>query len=319
MMQIKVFYSEITELFLILRQIFSGERFAPFNDAMEKLHSSLTEEEKKEIDDLGILSNGYLSALSHLIALHGDGPVEETSLLSDLLDDFSPLYKQDDETVNDERVQQNFDSLYSSYKQKSGFVKKIWSDGVSREKGKQSRRLLDELERLREYKKPEELLSYLQSISQRFTLEDGIIRFNIKPPLERDLDQIDRILLMPSLFATRKLTFWYEGNTLLFLVSLRKEEKSFPEPSDMHLLYTSALNDRTRLKMLKIIAAGSCTAGDLAVELGLNASTVSRHLKLFKDSGFIDISHNDGRQIVYGINRPGIRQALNELEQYISN
>ena len=43
-------------------------------------------------------------------------------------------------------------------------------------------------------------------------------------------------------------------------------------------------SDKTRLKMLRYMSQENCSASDLANYLDMNASTISRHLKLFMDS-----------------------------------
>jgi DNA-binding transcriptional ArsR family regulator len=123
---------------------------------------------------------------------------------------------------------------------------------------------------------------------------------------------------MPSVYATRDLTFWYHQKSLLFFVSLASDNDESLEPSDMLLLSTSALNDKSRLKILKLLSRKNCTAGELSDALGLNASTVSRHLKVFKDTGLIDILSNDGRKIVYTFNHSGLESVMAIINKYLT-
>lgn len=324
MMQVDIIYSETLELLLVLRQIFSGERFKPFSKSMERLIANLTEDDMYRIEDLGVLTNGYLSAISSIISQYCKFRKSDSSLLWQIASDPEMLFTGERDVVNDERVQEGAARLLSRYEESSkdriaygNLLEKVWSDGVCREKGNRSRWILHESEKLRNQVGADSVLPYLMGLSDRFSMEGETIRFKINPELKMKTGEIERILLMPSLFATRELTFWYEGKTLLFFIAPRSAEKGAAEPTDMHLLYTSALNDRTRLKMLKILAGGNRTAGALADQLKLNASTVSRHLKLFKDTGFIEIVSNDGRQIVYALNRNGINQAWESLKHYI--
>lgn len=324
MMQFEVVYSEVFEVFLILRQLYSVERFKPFSNSLEAVSEDLSDDERSCLEDLGILSNGYLSALSSLISLYENESMNDSSLVNFVSSDPASLFIGPDEEINDELVLEKRVSLASRYKKKDEdrvnygrLIRKIWSDGVCREKGKRSRWILGEMEKLMKFHDGDDLLHYLHSLSDRFELEKDRITFRIKPELSMKIDEIEKILVMPSLFASRKLTFWHCGKTLLFFLSAHSEIKSSVEPSDMHLLYSSALNDRNRLKILKMIASRNRTAGDLAGELELNASTVSRHLKLLKDAGFIEIDSNDGRQIIYSISQNGIKQAFESLEQFI--
>jgi DNA-binding transcriptional ArsR family regulator len=48
--------------------------------------------------------------------------------------------------------------------------------------------------------------------------------------------------------------------------------------------------------MLRRLAQGTCNNLGMAVFLGMNPSTVSRHFKVFKDAGFVELHEGaDGR------------------------
>jgi DNA-binding transcriptional ArsR family regulator len=89
------------------------------------------------------------------------------------------------------------------------------------------------------------------------------------------------------------------------------------EPSDMLLLRTLAVNDRTRLKMLKLLVSRSYSTNEMAERLNVNASTVSRHFKVFKDAGFVDISSQEGNFIYYSLNIKEIRSSFKDVLNYI--
>lgn len=316
-LETRVFYSELFELFLLLRQIYSNERFRPFNPLMSSMYEKLSSESKRSIDSLGILTNGYLSALRVLI------DSQELSL-SDLVENPSLLFLSDRDVINDESVIEQYNRLRNKYFESETLkvsigllLKDLWSDYVCREKANYSRKLLDRIESLKMFIKDSNSLGYLESLSDRFFIDGSFINFRIKPELQIKISEIEQIFIVPSLYASRELTFWYSDKKLLFFVSLEWNSHKSYDPSDMQLLYTSAFNDKTRLKMLKYINGKNCSAGELAQFLKMNPSTVSRHLKLFKDAGFVDLYSNDGKHIIYTINRVGIQQALTELETFI--
>lgn len=89
------------------------------------------------------------------------------------------------------------------------------------------------------------------------------------------------------------------------------------EPSDMMLLKCLALNDKTRLKMLRMLHNKNYSVADMAERLKVNSSTVSRHIKVFKDSGFVDIFSQEGNSIYYSLNRREIKNAFDEILNYI--
>ena len=310
-------YSELFEMFLLLRQQFSDERFRPFNPVMTSVSNNLSREQLEIIYILGILTNGYLSALRVLIN-------DNSLTLMDLVSDPSLLFISNEDVINDERVIDQYENRLEAYhsneslKMSTGqLLKDLWSDYVCREKANHSRKLFDKIEAIRSEVNDGNSLFYLESLSDRLFLDNKNIHFRIKPELKMKISDITDIAILPSIFASRDLTFWYSGNKLLFFVSINKERGDLFEPSDMDLLYTSAFNDKTRLKMLRFMNGKNCTAGELALFLGMNASTISRHLKVFKDAGFVDLHSNDGKQIIYTINRSGIKHALSELNTFL--
>jgi len=73
-----------------------------------------------------------------------------------------------------------------------------------------------------------------------------------------------------------------------------------------------ALGNPSRVRILRVLLAHqSCIAGDLQAEVGLAASTVSQHLKLLKESGWIQ-GEVDGPRRCYCIN-PGTRKTFAAL------
>lgn len=316
-MECTVHYSETAELFLFLRQVFSMERFQPFNPLMSSAESKLPDSRREVLFFLGILTNGYLSALQYLI----DNPRAE---LADILADPSCLFAREGETINDERVLENIDSFRAEYFGNSrwgaecrSLLRDLWLHVICRDKADNPGIILDRIMELKKETSSVDPLVFLSGLSDRFELEGDAVRFRIKPELAMSRKEIEEITIAPSLYATRTLTFWYSGKRLLFFVSLEKKSSGIPEPGDMNLLYTTALNDRTRLKMLRFIAARNCTASELAGFLSMNPSTVSRHLKIFKDAGFIDIHQGEGKTLSYSISRSGLERAFSELARYL--
>jgi DNA-binding transcriptional ArsR family regulator len=146
---------------------------------------------------------------------------------------------------------------------------------------------------------------------------ENALNVHIKPEHVIQLDKMQSAIVMPSIYASRRLTFWYSGHSYLFYISLDTFSYENIEPSDMLLLKTLAVNDRTRLKMLKLMADRSYSTNEMAERLNMNASTVSRHFKVFKDAGFVDISSQEGNFIYYSLNIEEIRNSFKDVLNYI--
>lgn len=65
----------------------------------------------------------------------------------------------------------------------------------------------------------------------------------------------------------------------------------------------SSLNDETRIKILRFINIhGTCCVCDLENSFNMIQSRLSRHLKILKDGGFLEVKR-DGRWSYYSINK----------------
>ena len=73
---------------------------------------------------------------------------------------------------------------------------------------------------------------------------------------------------------------------------------------DIFLKSASALNDETRVKILKFINLyGKCCVCDLENSFEMIQSRLSRHLKILKEAGFLKLER-EGRWAYYSIRSP---------------
>ncbi len=73
---------------------------------------------------------------------------------------------------------------------------------------------------------------------------------------------------------------------------------------DIFLKTTSALNDETRIKLLKFINIhGKCCVCDLENSFEMIQSRLSRHLKILKEAGFLKVERV-GRWAYYSLRTP---------------
>jgi DNA-binding transcriptional ArsR family regulator len=71
----------------------------------------------------------------------------------------------------------------------------------------------------------------------------------------------------------------------------------------------AALADRTRAEIVRMLAAGSRTAGEIHRAFPIAAPAVSRHLRVLREAGLVT-EHRpsaDGRQRVYDLEREPLR------------
>lgn len=73
---------------------------------------------------------------------------------------------------------------------------------------------------------------------------------------------------------------------------------------DIFLKTVSAINDETRVKLLKFINIhGKMCVCDLQNSFGMIQSRLSRHLKILKEAGFLRVDR-DGRWAFYSVRSP---------------
>lgn len=73
---------------------------------------------------------------------------------------------------------------------------------------------------------------------------------------------------------------------------------------DIFLKSVGALNDETRVQLLKFINInGQCCVCDLESSFEMIQSRLSRHLKILKEAGFLSVSR-EGRWAYYSIRTP---------------
>lgn len=73
---------------------------------------------------------------------------------------------------------------------------------------------------------------------------------------------------------------------------------------DIFLKSVSALNDETRVRLLKFINIhGKCCVCDLEHSFEMIQSRLSRHLKILKEAGFLKVER-EGRWAYYSVRSP---------------
>lgn len=285
---------------LAIRQIFSVERFKPFCSSVESIDSKLPSEDKEAINLIASLTQDWLDVIENIIDMTMEGIISPEEM-------FIRAYK-DPKCLFGANGEDYMVTLLSN----------IWYNYCFIEISKYHKKIGQKAMEISCRTSKEELMSYILGLSDRIEKgENNTIRFNIKPELNVHLDDIENIIVMPSVFSSRNVVFWYSGNTFLFYIALDSKSMTLEEPSDMLMLRTLAFNDKTRLKMLKALTESALSVNEIAEKMNVNASTASRHFKVFKDVGFVDIQSQEGNSIYYRINEKEIKKAMESIYNYI--
>lgn len=298
-MNIKIGYYPILDAVLLIRQIYSVERFKPFTSIVEAIDSKLSQEKKEAINKAAYGTKEWLEVIRNLIDLTMQGVTSPEEIFIRAFRDPTCLFGA--------QAEENMVSLLSD----------IWYNYCSGEVARNINHVRMKATDISKIPSGPELIDYMLGQSDRIEKIGNSLKFNIKPDLSVKMDDIENIIVMPSVFSCRNLSFWYSGNTFLFYIAADSKPMSFEEPSDMLMLRALAFNDKTRLKMLKLLASSALSVNDLAEKLAVNASTISRHFKVFKDAAFVDIQSQQGNSVYYSINESEVKKAMETIYDYI--
>ena len=305
-MNIRIGYYPILDMLLAFRQIYSYERFKPFNALFEAMSSKISDIEKDFIYSVGEETRGWLHAISNMLVLTLEGKISPEEALLTICK--NPVLLFDCE--GKDRIQSEIGLT----------IKNLWLNYFSNETAKNNKLIYEKVFEISNQVEEKGITSYLvDTASGRIKLaaENELVML-IKPEHKVLVSEMENVLIMPSIYASRELTFWHNNNDYIFYVSTENTRVPGIEPSDMLMLKTLALNDKTRLKMLRHLAHSSSSTADIAQILDVNSSTASRHFKVFKDAGFVDIFSQEGNSIYYNINMEEIKKAFHEILNYIS-
>lgn len=76
-----------------------------------------------------------------------------------------------------------------------------------------------------------------------------------------------------------------------------------------HIPSFKAVSDETRLKIIDMLSCGEMCACDILEGLSISQSTLSYHMKILADSGFVN-ARRDGTWMRYTLNRKKIEAVL---------
>lgn len=132
------------------------------------------------------------------------------------------------------------------------------------------------------------------------------------------LDDLSRILFVPSVFIPRRLMFYrLERTQIFFYDPVHDEPGEVEEAPESLVLGFSALADATRFKLLRLIARERMPAQEMAKHLGVNESTISRHLRLLVEAGLVGRAGQEGKFILYELAPERIDQLAALAKSYL--
>lgn len=168
-----------------------------------------------------------------------------------------------------------------------------------------------------------EALGFLQDLYPAadiwFSLAEGVLVVErAAGEVRRRLDELEALVLIPSVFATGPVVAEREGALLLSypVAPAVVQPKSDLVPPETLSRQLKTLADETRLKIVKLLAERPWCTQDLAAELELSEPTVSRHLKLLREAGLIT-NDKQGNFIYYSLRFERLAEMHMKLLDYL--
>lgn len=108
-------------------------------------------------------------------------------------------------------------------------------------------------------------------------------------------------------FADSRIYFgvYYEALTNLI--------QKYSDQSASLVSRLKSIGDKSRLEILRSLKAGECNGQDISEKLGLAPATISHHMNLLTNEGFVTTTKR-GTSTYYTLNPPALRRFLQELD-----
>lgn len=89
------------------------------------------------------------------------------------------------------------------------------------------------------------------------------------------------------------------------------------EIHQMHAHLCSGLADPNRILILYTLSQSSCNVSDLVIETGLPQPSVSRHLRVLRESGLVS-GQREGHSVIYSLTDERVIEALDILRSVLA-
>lgn len=159
-------------------------------------------------------------------------------------------------------------------------------------------------------------IDYIEKLHPDLSIEDNEIIFHKDPDYSIPIKKIKKLIIVLSVFTTPHLSGNFVGDTLDIAKNLNFHSVKIREdvPSEMfNILY--AVNDTTRIKMMKILWNSDATTKELSEVLELSPSTISLHLKILKDADLVE-SNKIKKYVYYRLKKEAFTTLQDDLIGY---
>jgi DNA-binding transcriptional ArsR family regulator len=159
-------------------------------------------------------------------------------------------------------------------------------------------------------------LDAMNSIHPRFKLNERTFKFYKAETWVFQYEEITRLTIYPSSFIAPHLLVGMEVPEIIVYLQVPLPDEKVEEavPEDL-LTILSALSDRSRLQILKLLYQHAYCTQQLTDSTGLAKATISKHLKILEKAGLIK-GQRHGYFVFYQANQKTLDQLKVDLNQF---
>jgi len=163
--------------------------------------------------------------------------------------------------------------------------------------------------------------AYLTGLSPQLLIDPSRNEIRRDLPHEHtvEIDPGNQLVLVPSAFVWPHVRLncdlpW--PPTIVYPAPFSLDVGRAKLPSDEVLHVLRALGDDTRLRALKLIAAGERSGQELAPLIGISQAGLSKHLRLLARAGLVE-ARRDGYYVLYGLQTERISKLSEALMAFL--
>lgn len=159
-------------------------------------------------------------------------------------------------------------------------------------------------------------LDAMNCVHPRFKLDARTLKFYKADTWVFQYEEITRLTIYPSSFIAPHLLVGMEVPEIIVYLQVPLPDETVEEavPEDL-LAILSALSDRSRLQILKLLFHHSYCTQQLTDSTGLAKATISKHLKILEKAGLIK-GERHGYFVFYQANEKTLDQLKVDLNQF---
>lgn len=161
-------------------------------------------------------------------------------------------------------------------------------------------------------------IDYILNLHGDLKYLSGKILLKKQTDFQINVDGIDRIVLLPSVFTSPHLMISIVENIFCIYINLNFRNIEMDEVPKSVKKFTKAINCELRLKIIRSLLISPKTTKELSDDFGFSKGTISEHLKILKETDLI-FSRRIKKSVYYYFIPDNLNKNFQAIVSYIEN